>query len=206
MNRRILSVRAFTLIELLVAIAVFAVLATLAYGVLNQTLANAEMMRVRMDRLKAVQRTMRVIGDDFFQLAPRPVRRDVDDGLSASLSTDYQSVYAIELTRNGWSNPLVMPRSSLQRAGYRIEENKLMRYHWTVLDRTIANEPIGEELLDEVDAVAFRFLQANGEWTEQWPPGDTPGPIGARLRPRAVEVVLTLASEGDISRLIEVAP
>jgi general secretion pathway protein J len=94
----------------------------------------------------------------------------------------------------------------MQRAAYRIEEDELIRYHWRVLDRTFSNEPIGVTLLDGVESILFRFLQANGEWTEQWPPNNQAGAGRARLRPRAVEIIMTLTNEGQITRLIEIAP
>jgi general secretion pathway protein J len=198
--------RGFTLIELMVAMAIFAILASLAYGVLNQTLLNSEILTEKMERLKAIQKTMRVISDDFLQLAPRPVRGELGERYGASLTTDFQSVYALELTRGGWSNLVVLPRGTMQRAAYRLEENELIRYHWNVLDRTLNNQPIAVVLLDDVDAVAFRFLQPSGEWIEQWPPPSMPGPLGLKQRPRAVQVVVSLLGEGEISRLIEVAP
>jgi hypothetical protein len=49
-------------------------------------------------------------------------------------------------------------------------------------------------------------LRDNGEWTDQWPPLNTPGPLGFRQRPRAVEVLLTLQPEGTLTRLIEISP
>ena len=72
MRRRLAG---FTLIELMVAMAIFGILSALAYGVLNQTILNSEILSSRMDRLKAIQKTVRIISDDFIQLAPRPVRR-----------------------------------------------------------------------------------------------------------------------------------
>ena len=196
----------FTLIELMVAMAIFGILSALAYGVLNQTILNSEILSSRMERLEAIQKTVRTISDDFIQLAPRPVRQDIGEGFSASLTTDIQSVYAVELTRGGWSNLIVLPRGTLQRAAYRLEENELVRYHWNVLDRTLNNEPVAVVLLDGVESLVLRFLQSNGEWTELWPPANTSGPTGFRRRPRAVEMVLTLQGEGEITRLIEVAP
>ena len=65
---------------------------------------------------------------------------------------------------------------------------------------------IGVTLIDDVQSIIFRFMQDDGEWTDQWPPGPRGGPGGLRLRPRAVQVVLTLIDEGEILRLIEVAP
>jgi general secretion pathway protein J len=197
---------AFTLIELLVAMAIFAIMATLTYSVLGQTISNAEMLGDRMDRLRAVQKTVRVLSEDFMQLSPRPVRQELGDSVSAALSTDYQSPYAIELTRGGWNNPLVLPRSTLQRAAYRLEADELIRYHWNVLDRTLANEPVSVVLLDEVESIVFRFYPASGQPVEEWPPQNAPGAQGARQRPRAVEIILSLSSEGEIRRLIEVAP
>ena len=200
------KVRAFTLIEVLVSLAIFSILAALAYGALSQTLDSAELLNDRMDRLQAIQRTMRLLSEDFQQLSPRPIRDELGDGFGPALDTDFQSGFALELTHGGWSNPIVLPRSTLQRSAYRIEDDELIRYHWRVLDRTLANEPLSVTLLDGVESLFFRFLQANGQWTEQWPPSNRPGVLGARQRPRAVEIILTLTDEGEISRLLEVAP
>lgn len=198
--------RGFTLIEMLVALAVFAIMSALAYGTLNQTFISAEILSARMDRLQAIQRTVRLVGQDFMQLTPRPVRNELGDGYSAALTTGFDTGFALELTRGGWSNPIALPRGTLQRAAYRLEEDELIRYHWNVLDRTLSNPVIGVTLIDDVESVAFRFMRENGEWTERWPPDQRDGPGGLRLRPRAVQFVLTLADEGEITRLMEVAP
>lgn len=196
----------FTLVEVLVAIAVFAVLSALAYGTLSQTLTSAELLGDRMERLQAIQRTMRVLEQDFAQLAPRPIRNELGDGYTPALRTDAQSGFALELTRGGWNNPAGLPRGTLQRAAYRVEDDRLVRYHWNVLDRTLSNDFIGVELLDDVETLVVRFMEENGEWLEQWPPPDRSGPLGFRLRPRAVQIELTLVDEGQLNRLIEVAP
>ena len=206
MTSRSRNIRAFTLIEVLVSLAIFSIMAALAYGALGQTLDSAELLNDRMDRLQAIQRTMRLLSEDLRQLSPRPIRDELGDGFAPALDTDFQSGFALELTHGGWSNPIVLPRGTLQRSAYRIEEDELIRYHWMVLDRTLANEPVSVALLDGVDSILFRFLQTNGEWIGQWPPSYRPGALGRMLRPRAVEIILTLAAEGDISRLIEVAP
>lgn len=198
--------RGFTLIEVLVALAIFAILAALSYGALGQTLASAELLNDRMDRLQALQRTIRIVSEDFMQLSPRPVRAEIGSRAGATLDTDFQSGFALQLTHGGWNNPIALPRGTLQRAAYRIEDDELVRYHWRVLDRTFNNEPIGVALIDGVETIVFRFLQANGEWTEQWPPQNQAGPQASRDRPRAVELVLNLTGEGEIRRLLEVAP
>jgi len=196
---------AFTLIEVLVSLAIFAILAALAYSTLNQTLLSAEILNDRMDRLQAIQRSMRMLTDDLRQLAPRPVRDELGDNWRPALDTGFQSGFAIELTRGGWSNPVVLPRSTMQRVGYRIEDNELVRYQWFTLDRTLSNDPVGVTLLDGVESLQFRFFEREGEYSDQWPPNGSQGPA-ERLRPRAVEIVLRLEDEGELTRLVEVAP
>ncbi len=196
----------FTLIEVLVALTVFAIMSGLAYGALSQTMISAEILSARMDRLQAIQRTVRRVSQDFMQLAPRPIRDELGSSFKAALQTDIRTGFAIELTRGGWTNSIGLPRGTLQRAAYRLEDDELIRSHWTVLDRTLSNPVIDVTLLDGVENIVFRFMQDNGEWTEQWPPSQRAGPLGLRYRPRAVQLILTLVDEGEITRLIEVAP
>ena len=198
--------RGFTLIEVLVAVAIFGVLMVLTTVTVDRSLANADMLGERMDRLQAIQRTMRLLATDLFQAAPRPVRDELGDTYMPSVRSDLLGNFALELTHSGWPNPAGLQRSTLQRTAYRIEEETITRFHWSVLDRTYANEPLATVLLDGVQGLNFRFLQDNGEWTEQWPPQALQGGAGAVLRPRAVEIVLTLFDEGEITRVVEVAP
>lgn len=196
----------FTLIEVLVALAVFGVLSVMAYMALGQTLSNADMLGERMERLEAIQRAIRYLDSDLMQAAPRPVRGLLGDGYEPAVRSSFASEYALEVTHGGWTNPAGMPRGTLQRSAYRIEDGELIRYHWRVLDRTINNEPIETVLLDGVESIVFRYLTSDGEASEQWPPANVPGPGGFRLRPRGVEILLTLTEEGEIRRLVEVAP
>jgi len=198
--------KAFTLIEVLVALAIFGILSAFAYGALGQTLLSAEMLNERMDRLQAIQKTVRHLSQDFLQLAPRPVRLELGDSIGPALQNDLQSDFGLQLTHGGWSNPVALPRGTLQRAAYRQEDDELVRYYWTVLDRTLNNEPIAVTILDGVENLSFRYLDESGDWTEQWPPPTAPGPLGLRQRPRAVEIILTLLDEGEIRRIVEIAP
>ena len=198
--------KAFTLIEVLVALAIFGILSAFAYGALSQTILSAEILGERMDRLQAIQKSVRYLSQDFLQLAPRPVRQELGDSFDPALLTDFSSEFALELTHGGWSNPVALPRGTLQRSAYRLEDDELVRYYWTVLDRTLSNEAIGVTILDGVESLLFRYLLDSGDWIEQWPPPTLPGPLGLRQRPRAVEIVLTLQDEGEIRRIIEIAP
>jgi general secretion pathway protein J len=201
-----LSGKGFTLIEVLVALAVFGVMSMLAYAALGQTLSNADYLTDRMDRLQSIQRTVRYLSTDLFQAVPRPVRTELGDSFSPALQTTLSSEFALELTHGGWGNPAGLPRGTLQRVAYRLEEDELVRYHWNVLDRTYANEPIATVLLDNVEGLYFRYYQGSGELSEIWPPLAQQGAAALRSRPRAVEIVLTTADQGEIRRLLEIAP
>ena len=198
--------RGMTLIELLVAVFAFAVLATLAYSALGQMLNNSDVLGARMQRVQEVQLAMRYLESDLLQTAPRAVRDELGENYRLAIQSDLSSQFALELTRSGWSNPAGLPRSTQQRLAYQLLDGELLRYHWYVLDRTFSNEPIETVLIDDVDSLLFRFLDASGEWTEQWPPQSTTEIVSRTQRPRAVEIRLTLADEGEIRRIVEVAP
>lgn len=195
----------FTLIEVLIALAVFGVLATLAQMTLAQTLNNSEMLTERMDRLQSIQRTVGYLSTDFLQAAPRPVRADLGQ-YEPALRSSFGSDFALELTRGGWPNSAGVPRSTQQRAAYRIEDDELIRYHWNVLDRTVNNLPVATVLLEGIDSLTFRFLQHNGDWTDQWPPVSSGAASNTSTLPRAVEITLFLPDEGELTRVVEVSP
>ena len=200
------TMRAFTLIEVLVAMAVFGLMTVLAYGALGQSLNNTELLNSRMDRTRAIQQTMRLLGQDLRQVAPRPVRDTLSEGWRPAILTSLGSDFAIELTRSGWPNPAGLPRGTQQRVAYRIQDDQLVRVHWLSLDPTITDDPVATVLLEEIDSIVFNYVDASGEVTEVWPPGVGQGNPSLTLRPRAVEVVLTLPDEGEIRRWFEVAP
>lgn len=196
--------KGFTLIEVMVALAVFGVMSLLAYMSLGQTLANADMLTERMDRLQSVQRTVSYLSNELIQSVPRSVRIELGDAPIPAMQSSFASDFALQLTHGGWPNPAGVPRSTLQRTAYRIEDGELIRYHWNVLDRTVNNTPLTTVMLSDVESLTFRFLQPNDEWTEQWPPLAAQGGPASGL-PRAVEIILVLPDEGEITRVVEVS-
>ncbi len=194
----------FTLIEIMVAVAVFGVMSVIAWGALGNSLTNVDLLTERMNRLQAIQRTIRFLSSDLSQATPRSVRNELGDTRLPAMLSSLSGNFAIEFTHGGWRNPAGLPRSTLQRTAYRLEDDELVRYHWRVLDRTYANEPVATVLLDNVESLLFRFYTDTGESTDVWPPQG--GPANLRMRPRAVEIILTLPDEGEVTRLLEIAP
>ena len=195
----------FTLIEVLVALAVFGVMSALAYMTLGQTLNNSQMLNERMDRLQSIQRTMNYWSSELLQAAPRSIRADLGESEPA-LRSSFAADFSLQLTHGGWPNSAGVPRSTQQRTAYRIEDDELIRYHWNVLDRTVNNIPVATVLLDEIESLTFRFLQSDGEWSDQWPPVNVQAASNSTSLPRAVEITLTLPGEGELTRMVEVSP
>ena len=198
-------VTGFTLIEVLVALAIFGVMSALAYMALGQTLSNSDMLTERMDRLQSIQRTMTYLSTELLQAAPRSIRGDVDQKEPALVSS-FGSDFALQLTHNGWPNSAGVPRGTQQRTAYRVEDEELVRYHWNVLDRTVNNVPIATVLMDNIDSLTFRFLLPNGDWSDQWPPISAQTSSNSVNLPRAVAITLELPDEGELTRVVEVAP
>ena len=196
----------FTLLELLVAMAIFAILGTLALSGYTELQQQSEYAEQRLERVREVQRAMQTIAQDFGQIEPRPIREPLGEAVLPALLAGDSLEYLAQFSRAGWSNTAGLPRPTLQRVGYRLDGEGLWRDHWPVLDRTLAQEPIRVNLLPKVRTVRLRFMNASREWVDRWPQGDGFGVPGSeRLRPAAVEITLDLEDWGEIRRVVEVA-
>ncbi|MCZ6536939.1 MAG: type II secretion system minor pseudopilin GspJ [Gammaproteobacteria bacterium] len=196
--------RGFTLIEILVALAIFSLMTVMLFGGFIAISNQVDWSRARAARLQQIQTAMLYLGRDFSQLQPRPVRSELGDFKEAALSADARNIYLATLTRGGWSNPAGIPRSTLQRVAYQLEDRQLVRLDWPVLDRLSGTEPRRTEILDDVDEVIIRFLDAQLEWHENWPPLGSDDAVAAWLRPLAVEISIALPDLGRITRLLEI--
>lgn len=212
MNRRLpfapprRALRGFTLLELLVAMAIFAVIGALAMGGLNTVLGQQEVARRQLDRLHDVQRTVRLLTSDFSQLAPRWVR-DALGTPELPLVAPCSVEYVVCFTHDGWRNPFAQfPRGTLQRTQYAIEDGKLVRSYWPVVDRTLMNEPREEVLLDDVEEFQVAYLDraSTGDWQTQWPPLTAQGGPSSGAVLEAVRISLKLRDLGEIVRIVEV--
>lgn len=198
----------FTFIEMLIAILIFSIFSYGTFIAVKLASDQRVMTDEAMSRVREIQHAMVTLSRDFFQLSPRPVRGALGDTYVPALRSDARTEYIVELTRAGWSNHLGLPRGTLQRVAYRLEDNVLYREHLAVLDATLANEPVETELLTGIENIEIRFLDTSNRWTTAWPPLrslDISGPVELRMRPVAVEIVVELEDVGEITRLIEIA-
>ncbi|MGA9851560.1 MAG: type II secretion system minor pseudopilin GspJ [Gammaproteobacteria bacterium] len=198
-------VSGFTLIELLVAVAIFAVIAVLAYGGLDSVIRQREQTSAIMNRLRVLQQAMSILTQDFSQLEPRPVRDPLGSTPLAAFISTPQNQPPLAFTRGGWSNPLADVRSTEERVAYQLDNGKLERLSWPELDAAPQTQPTQQVLLTNVTEFDLSFMDDNGQWQEQWPPLNAVTSAYLAQLPRAVEVKITLKDLGRLTRIIEVA-
>ena len=178
--------RGFTLIELLVAVAIFALMAALAYGGLDTLLRQRGELETHYRQLHTLQRAYAVLQADFTQAAPRPVRDELGGPLPALRGAPDGTTVA--LSRDGFPNPAAVRRSRIIRVRYRLDGRRLLRLQWPVLDRAPGAAAPPDTLLDHVESLQFRYVDAQGDEQSSWPPAGA-GPQSPLL-PRAVRVTL----------------
>ncbi|MBI1195619.1 MAG: type II secretion system protein GspJ [Gammaproteobacteria bacterium] len=193
-----LAERGFTLLELLVALAIFAILAVMAYRGLDVVLASDRTAQIQAQRLATLQTVYRLMGRDIEQAAARSIRDQFGDRQAALLGDSS----TLELSRAGRRNPAHLPRSRIQRVGYQLGDDRLMRSGWAVLDRAQDAEPSRSEVLEQVEELGFRYLDRKQGWQAHWP---IQNDDASRLAlPMAVEVTLTLKDFGQVVWLFRV--
>jgi general secretion pathway protein J len=202
--------RGFTLLELLVALFIAAVMFAMGYGAITQALTSRDSLKEQQARLLELQTAVRVLEQDFMQLAPRPVRQAIGDepAQPALLGAVPGTQPIVALTRGGWANPAGLQRPALQRVAYFLENGTLRREYWNVLDPTLASTTTKRDLMTHVKAVTLRYLDQAHQWQEQWPPGTAAirtQEWTLRQRPLAVEITLDTEGWGKVVRIIEIA-
>lgn len=186
------------------ALAIFAVLSGFAYRALDTMLQSREALeresrkwrdvtvfvgRVERD-LAAVLARRTAISASGVQLAPLSSVVDAGNG-----------GIGLAITRSGsplQENPLAAP----QRIAYRLQGTQVQRLSWNSVDAAPRDEPAAVNVLSDVRALDFRFLDpAGGQWMPGW---GTPG--SAQPVPAAVEMRLELSSGERITRLVDLLP
>lgn len=197
----------FTLIELLVSVFLLSVLSAFCYATLNYVSRSRENAKTSFERTRELQLAVHTLVTDFQQIEPRPVRDVLGQTQLPVLRSDRSTSEIASLTRGGWPNPAGLPRGTLQRVTYVLENGSLIRQYTTVLDATLANTPVRRELLKDVVAVQFRFMDASRTWIDQWPAlnaSSVSNAVPVHTRPLAVEITLELRDFGRVTRLVEV--
>lgn len=183
----------FTLLEILVAVAIFALVSTATFSMLQQTIKSGEQFDNNAAYLVELQRAHRLLQQDFSQVMPRTIRDEHGDLLPAVMSEDVNWGTAVELTRTGRPNPLNKPRSQLLRLRYFFDGDKLIRRTWKGLDRAPEAEFQDQLVLKNVKTWQVRFLSEN-QWLASWPSETEGAEVDL---PNAFEIKLTVKDDRE---------
>jgi len=191
----------FTLIELLVAMAIFAVVAVMAYSGLDIVMQARKQGDAHATKLAALQTSFAILERDIEQAVNRSIRDSHGDGQPSMVGDDE----SLEFSRTGRRNPGGFSRSNLQRIAYGIEDEQLMRASWQVLDRAQDSGAVSGPLFDGIERIAFSYLDGELAWQNEWPvrnlsQQDSPT-VGL---PRAIELIIESKQWGEIRRVFRV--
>lgn len=185
----------FTLLELLVALAIFAVVAALAWGGLDAVARTQRGLERAGTELAQLQRAIGHFERDVRQAVPRPIRTESGEVEPALLGS------ADRLDLSVWRAAASESHASpgVQRASWRCRDGQLQRSQWGALDRTGAT-PLRETVeLTQLAHCQFRYVATDGTRSDRWP---VPGTSG-QLLPGGVELSFGVAGPGEFRRLVE---
>ncbi|GAA5784989.1 type II secretion system minor pseudopilin GspJ [Chitiniphilus shinanonensis] len=184
--------RGFTLLEILIALAVFAVVALIAYRGLEQVAR----VKGRLDEEAAYWRETALVLDrideDLMHHVERPWRNQsgvAQPSLRGYLQPPRKIDPTLELVR------MDRVREDYHVA-YRLRDNELQLLMWDSLDLAPLSEPVVHTLLGDVTRFEARFLDDSGKWLPQWPVTGN-----SAVRPDAVQITLERRGQAPVTRV-----
>jgi len=188
--------KGFTLLEMIVAVAIFAVMAGIAYSGLNHTIKTGIQVNESNQRLSEFKLALSYFSRDWLQVSSRKVRNQYGDEENNIVIANN----SIHFTRGGWPNLLQRKRSNMQRVQYLLVDDKLLRRHWLSLDQGIGEEPFDSVLLHNVEALEVNFIDASDKSIDTWP--DEISQNGNQ--PIALKISINMTQLGKVWRYLEV--
>ena len=192
--------RGFTLLELIVAIAIFSVMAVFGYQGLRNFIAQRAMLDSHEERFISLVSAISLLEQDFANVIVRPVRDQLGDPVAA-VNGQGGAQAAVALTRQTAWAPLADATSDLRRIEYRVEDDRLIRRTWSVLDRLPDSSYTDKIMLRDVAHFEVQYF-GETSWVDAWP--QTRGALGLGVIPRAVSVVLDFRDGRRLERVFMV--
>lgn len=184
----------FTLVEVLVAVAILAIVATIAWrGTAAMTDAETR-LSAESARWQQLDAFVARLEADMRVAIPRGVRNgNAREPAWWSAPDDVQGNVAVVFTRAG-PDELDEPGVGGQRVGYRLRDGRVEVAYWPQLDHPLDVVPATYPLVDGIRRLRILQLTADGHWSDRWPI------TGSPAIPRAVRVEITLDDGSVIAR------
>ena len=188
------GLRGFSLVEMLEALMIMAIISVLAWAAFDGLLAMEARSKEQFLAENRLQLAVAVIHNDLLHLRQRPARDPIGGQVGAYLAPWRE--FSLVFTRGGVAAHRA-PGGSLQRIGYRVEEGRLIRSHWQVVDEGPATERTDQVLATGIDSLTVAQLDGNGDFSAFWPPANERLPLGA-VPPLVRVSLLTLGGDEQV--------
>ncbi|ARN75597.1 type II secretion system minor pseudopilin GspJ [Oceanicoccus sagamiensis] len=216
-TRLSLQQQGLTLLEVLIALSIFSLIGIASYQVLNTTIQSQQATEVYSRLLSQRQKALMIIDRDLQQVLVRNIRNTTSDSVSF-LEVNQQN-YPLEFSRGGHRNPLMLPRSSMQRIAYDIGPHPqsanrdsqhyrdgrryLRRHIWPMLDREEDASAIVQVLLPDIATLSITVVSEQGRH-RQWPLPEEEGAEDTPPEPLAIEMAVVNQAGDQFTRLYPV--
>lgn len=191
-SRRAL-VQGFTLFEMLVAVALFALMTTLAWGGLQRVMATRTAVEQEAARWRDIEALFNRMQADLNQVVVRPVRNEFsvsEKGFRGEQALVGQDAAHLTLVR-------ATPDGPPRRIGYRFVDGRLELLQWPALDLAPRARAQVSVLWTGLHGFKVRYLE-NSSWIDTWP-RDSSDFTGL---PRAIEVTVQLDAQTELKRVL----
>ena len=155
--------RGFTLVEMLVALSIFAAIAAMGVGLLRSSVDTQDAVQERLKAMGGINRLRAVMANDLAQAVQRSTRGPAGEALPAFIG----SSNGFAFVHGGAGSLDGSPRPKVERVGYALVGGEWRRAIQPMLDGTALGD--GDRLVDEVAAVAVRYRDERGDWSESAP-------------------------------------
>ena len=187
--------RGFTLIELMIALAILALVATLAYRALASLTESETRLTAEAERWRGLDALFARLEADMREAMPREVRTGGGTEPAWLGVVDGGGNTDLRFSRAG-PEFAQEPGGAGQRIGYRMRGGSVEVLYWPRFDQPVTVVPQVYALASRITQFRVAYLDARGAWRDRWPlPGEA-------ALPRAIRVDVTLDGSGVIERLL----
>jgi general secretion pathway protein J len=185
----------FTLLELLLAMAIFALVAAMAYTGLSRMIDQRERLADGAEAFDELVDAVALLESDLRQHALRPAR-STDGVLQLAFTGDDRQ---LEFSRAAMTQaePLA---PLIGRVAWQWQGRELQRLAWPALDRAPSATPLLEAVLSDVTELRFGYRDSAGVVHNRWPNDQASGDL------LAVELWLSSGAQPAVRRLVLITP
>ena len=173
------KINGFTLIEILIALFIFVIVSTLTASGLFLIIHAKKANQAHAKNFANIQMTMSLLQRDVTAMVNRSIHNNAGQ-LEPAVFLQTHPTLRLDLTAIG-NSPVVRRQSNLLRIAYQVENQRLTRMTWGVLDREADSKAQSRVLLKNLQSFTIQVLTADHRYIDVWPSGESPSPLAFKF-------------------------